>query len=143
MSFRLRISRVETKPKGTALFGTMPDLAKLLADREHNLIIDEVLFNDEALKKYAQSLRNHTVYYVGVFCDLDRMQEREILRRDRHLGLSNDQINRVHMDLKSHYDFKVDTTSISPFKSAEAILAYVESTADPQSFNAILRAAIM
>jgi chloramphenicol 3-O phosphotransferase len=130
---------VKTKPKGSDFFSVMLDFANLLADKGQNLIIDEVLFDDDALKNYTQSLSNHTVYYIGVFCDLARMQEREILRRDRHLGLSNDQIKRVHFSLRARYDFKVNTTNISPFEAAKQILTYIETTVSPQAFKNIGR----
>lgn len=132
--------RVETKPKGNDFFGVMPDFARLLADKGHNIIIDEVLLSDEVLKKYARHLINHTVYYIGVFCDLVRMQEREVLRRDRCLGLSNDQVNRVHLGLRTHYDVKVDTTTLSPFQISTQILTYINSTSNPQAFKDILKA---
>ncbi|ETZ06935.1 chloramphenicol phosphotransferase-like protein [Holospora obtusa F1] len=71
----------------------------MLAASENNLIIDEVIFDEEALKAYVHHLKTHTVYYIGVFCDLAVMQERKILRRDRCIDLSNDQIDRVHQSV--------------------------------------------
>lgn len=127
--------RVETTPKGSTFFGAMPQFAKLLADLGHNLIIDEVLLSDEQLAKYVLELKDHTVYYIGVFCDLKIMQEREILRRDRCIGLANDQITHVHQGLRSHYDFRIDTTHLSSFEAAHAILDYIERTPTPQSFK--------
>jgi hypothetical protein len=103
----------------------MPQLAEMLATGGNNLIIDEVLFDEEALKAYAKHLKDHTVYYIGVFCDLEVMQEREVLRRDRCIGLSNDQIDRLHQGALNSYDFKVDTTTISPFEAARLILKFV------------------
>jgi chloramphenicol 3-O phosphotransferase len=125
--------RVETGPKGDQLFGIMPDFANLLANRGNNLIIDEVLFDDVYLKSYINALHNHVVYFVGVFCDLAVMQEREFLRRDRAIGLSNDQIDRVHIGLRE-YDLIVDTSTASPFKVATQILTFVESASAPQGF---------
>lgn len=125
--------RVEAGPKGDQLFGIMPDFANLLANRGNNLIIDEVLFDDAQLKSYIDALKNHTVYFIGVFCDLAVMQEREILRNDRAIGLSNDQIDRVHHGLRE-YDFSVDATAASPFKVATLILNFIESTSAPQGF---------
>jgi len=46
------------------------------------------------------------------------MQGREVLRRDRCIGLSNDQINRVHQGVLNTYDFKVDTMIIYLFEAA-------------------------
>ena len=74
---------VESGAECGKLFSVMPQFAEMLADRGNNLIIDEVLFDENALKAYVHHLKDHTVYYIGVFCDLAVMQEREILRRDR------------------------------------------------------------
>jgi chloramphenicol 3-O phosphotransferase len=74
-------------------------------------------------------------YYTGVFCDLAVMQEREILRRDRCIGLSNDQFDRVHQGALNAYDFKVNTTVLSPFEAARLILQYVDTTPAPNSFQ--------
>ncbi len=125
--------RVERGPKGDQLFNVMPDFANLLANKGNNLIIDEVLFDDSSLESYVKSLSNHTVYYIGVFCDLESMQEREILRGDRCIGLSNDQIDRVHAGLRK-YDIKVDTTNDSAFEVAKQVLSYIDNTPDPQGF---------
>lgn len=125
--------RVETGPKGEQLFGIMPEFANLLANRGNNIIIDEVLFDDTHLKSYINALQNHTVYFVGVFCELEAMQEREILRGDRAIGLSNDQIDRVHIGLRE-YDLKVDTTNTSAFNVAKQILTFVDSTETPEGF---------
>ncbi|MES2215157.1 MAG: hypothetical protein V4485_03955 [Pseudomonadota bacterium] len=118
---------VEVKPKGADLFCVMPDFANLLANKGHNLIIDEVLFEDSKLQHYAEKLRDHTTYFIGVFCDLAAMQEREILRQNRHIGLSSNQFDRVHTGIRSNYDLKVDTTRASSFEVAKQILAYVSS----------------
>ncbi|WP_341754287.1 phosphotransferase-like protein [Candidatus Tisiphia endosymbiont of Dioctria rufipes] len=126
--------RVETKPKGEQLFGIMPDFANLLASRNNNLIIDEVLFDDVYLKSYIKVLKGYIVYFVGVFCYLSVMQEREILRCDRAIGLSNDQIDRVHAGSLREYDLTVDTTSRSPFEIAKQILTFVEENPAPQGF---------
>jgi chloramphenicol 3-O phosphotransferase len=129
--------RVEPGPRNKQLFGIMPQIAEMLANEENNLIIDEVLFDDLSLKSYAKRLSNHTVYYVGVFCDLELMQEREILRRDRCIGLSSDQIDRVHQGNRSAYDFRVDTSHCSPFETARQILDFVYRNPEPQRFKMI------
>lgn len=126
---------VETGLKGKQLFNVMPDFAKLLADAGHNIIIDEVLFDDESLQSYIGKLADHTIYYIGVLCDLKIMQEREILRGDRTIGLSNDQIDRVHNGKRTHYDLKIDTSNISPFEAATQILDYIRKEPRPNISN--------
>lgn len=117
---------VETKLNGNNVFELMPTFAKMLADEGHNLIIDEVLFDESQLKSYTTNLSAHNVYYIGVFCDLNIMQMREILRRDRCIGLSNDQIDRVHQKGLGFYDFKIDTSHCSPFQAAREILDFMK-----------------
>ncbi len=126
---------VESGPQSRKLFSVMPQLAEMLAARGNNLIIDEVLFNEETLKSYVQHLKAHTVYYIGVFYDLAVMQEREVLRRDRCIGLSNDQMDIVHQGVLNSYDFKVDTTATSPFEAARLILKFVDDNPVPKAFK--------
>ncbi len=128
---------VESGAEGGNLFSVMPQFAEMLATCGNNLIIDEVLFDEEALKAYIQHLKAHTVYYIGVFCDLAIMQEREVLRRDRCIGLSNDQIDRVHQGVLNSYDFKVDTTAISPFEAARLILKFMDDNPVPKAFRVL------
>lgn len=125
--------KVEPGPKGGQVFGLMPKFAGMLASEGNNVIIDEVLLNDNNLTSYIMELRQHKVYFVGVFCELKAMQEREILRGDRAIGLSSEQINRVHKGLRE-YDIKVDTTTCSPFVVAKQILDFMSTNPEPQSF---------
>ena len=129
---------VETGPRGQQLFGTMPDFAALLLNRGNHIIIDEVLLNDISLGAYIKALGHRIVYFIGVFCDLEVMQEREFLRGDRAIGLSNDQLDRVHTDGKGaprKYDLMVNTSRASPFSLAREILTFMERTRAPQSFT--------
>lgn len=126
---------VERGPEGAKLFSVMPQFAKMLASGGNNLIIDEVLFDEEALKAYVRYLKTHIVYYIGIFCDLEVMQEREVLRRDRCIGLANNQIDRVHQGALNSYDFKVDTTNISAFEAARLILRFIDENPAPKAFH--------
>jgi len=49
------------EPEGIKLFSAMPKFAKMIADLQNNLIIDEALFDEEGLKSYAHHLKAHTV----------------------------------------------------------------------------------
>lgn len=128
---------VENGPLGDKIFGSMPAIAHILATQGNNLIIDEVLFGDEILKKYVEHLKSHTVYFFGVDCHLKTMQEREILRQDRAIGLSNDQFDRVHLGIRE-YDLKVETTCTSPFAVARQILTFIDEEPEPQGFTKML-----
>jgi chloramphenicol 3-O phosphotransferase len=129
--------QVASEPEARKLFVLMPKFSEMLASDKNNLIIDEVLWDEDVLSSYSNHLKNHIVYYIGVFCDLNVMQERELLRRDRCIGLSNDQNDRVHRGILNKYDFTVDTTSISAFKAASLIIDFIARHPDPQAFKNI------
>ena len=126
--------RVETSQKGRDFFKLMPEFAAMLASKGYNIIIDEVLLDDILIHDYINVLSAHKVYFVGILCDLKIMQEREILRGDRAIGLSNDQIDRVPHGIRE-YDLKVDTSNISPFDAARQILDFVDGKQNPKGFS--------
>jgi chloramphenicol 3-O phosphotransferase len=114
----------------------MPRFLKLLADAGFDFIMDEVLFGDEQLTNYAQNLSKHFVYFIGVKCSLEVMEEREVLRGDRAIGLSRDQHVKVHTGLRP-YDFEVDTTSKTSLACAKEILEFVAANPKPAGFKKI------
>jgi chloramphenicol 3-O phosphotransferase len=124
---------IESGSFGNAVTRSIPKVAQSLAKDGHNLILDEVLRTDKELEGYERELASHTVYFIGVMCDLKEMQEREILRGDRALGLARAQVTSVH-GLSRPYDLTVDTSTKSAFYCAEAILGFIKNTPNPQSF---------
>jgi chloramphenicol 3-O phosphotransferase len=97
----------------------------LLADAGNNLIIDEVILNDELFTSYKETLKMHSPYFVGVYCDLPTMQKREKTRQDRHIGLSNDQFDKVHEN--KHYDLMVHTNTQTAEEVAKQILLFISN----------------
>ncbi|MBA3814478.1 MAG: hypothetical protein H0X26_08365 [Alphaproteobacteria bacterium] len=125
---------IHSGPLGEAIVKSIPKVVKTLADDGLNIIVDEVLFEDTCLKYYVRALSNHTVYFIGILCDLNAMEEREILRGDRALGLARAQVARVHGPTRS-YDLTVDSTHISAFDNARNILEFVSQNGNPQGFD--------
>lgn len=128
------VMKIEDGPLGNKVFEAIPLVAKVLSDSGNDLIIDEVLFGDDILKQYVSCLFKHIVYFVGVHCDISKLQEREILRGNRSIGLANDQINHVHSGIRE-YDIVVDTSDDSSFSVGKNILSFMESTNFPQGFK--------
>lgn len=128
------LMRIESGPFGKAVVQSAPKVVQTLARDGHNLIVDEVLFTLEELQSYMEALSDQTVYFVGVMCDVKSLQEREILRGNRAMGLGRDQINRVHQPPIT-YDLTVDTTNTSAFSCAEQILSFIQQTPTPQAFR--------
>lgn len=129
---------IENGPLGKNFFKLAPNIAAVFANQNHQLIIDEVLFDNEIIKLYVEHLKQHKVYFIGVRCNLETMQEREVLRRDRMIGLAYGQMDRVHAGVRE-YDFIVDTTQTSAFKVAESILAFIEANPYPNGFKKMER----
>jgi chloramphenicol 3-O phosphotransferase len=119
---------------GKQIINAMPKVVKVLAESGFNLIIDEVLLSDSTLRLYVEELAEHNVYFIAVNCSLAAMEEREILRGDRAIGLSRDQILKVHTGIRE-YDFAVDTSTISSFTCARAIVDFIATTPNPTGFK--------
>lgn len=132
------LMHVETGPIGKALTQSMPRVIQSLVEDGHNLIVDEVLFSDEELERYVQALAKDTVYFVGVMCDLQTLQERELLREDRAIGLGRDQYMHVH-DRQFPYDLMINTTRNSAFVCAQEIMDYMKQHPNPKAFKQALK----
>jgi chloramphenicol 3-O phosphotransferase len=121
-------------PLGAEVFDQMPAIANILAHAGNNMIIDEVLLGDHKLKAYINALKDHTVYFIAIVCELVMMQKREHLRLDKPIGIVHDQILRVHDGLRT-YDFTIDTSFISPFESAKLALDFIQKNDHPTAFK--------
>ena len=125
---------IESGSFGNAVTDSIPKVVQSLAGDAHNLIVDEVLRTDKELEGYVRALACYKVYFIGVKCDVKEMQEREILRGDRALGLARNQTASVH-GLSRAYDLMVDTTTKSAFVCAEEILGFIKHNPNPTGFS--------
>lgn len=126
---------VNDGPLGAAYFTFIPHVIRQFAIQHPHIIVDEVILDMPVMKAYLKELRDFRVYCIGVYCDLEKMIERETLREDRAIGLSNDQYDRVHQIFETYYDLRVDTSILSPFNVAREILTFVEKTPAPVGFK--------
>jgi chloramphenicol 3-O phosphotransferase len=128
------IVQVTAGPLGKKFSHTMAQFIKCLADCGHDVVVDEVLLNNESLHYYAQALREHKVYFVGVICDLVELERREIARGDRMVGLSRGLVDTVHQH-ENYYDIVIDTTSASGRECALKIWDAMEAIPHPQGLK--------
>jgi chloramphenicol 3-O phosphotransferase len=91
-----------------------------MAGQGCNMVIDEVLFSDEAWNEYHALLKPYAFRTVGVFAPLDVLEVREKARGDRAIGLARGQYDVVHRG--RHYDFVVDTAGATAEDCARAIV---------------------
>ena len=114
-------------PFGDLVFKTAIDVVKIMADNGLNLIIDEVIWSDARINKYKTILAKHSILFVKVFCERHSSQERELLRGDREIGLSNDQIDKIN-SIKFQYDLEINTDVLSSFEAAKEIVNKLRKT---------------
>jgi chloramphenicol 3-O phosphotransferase len=95
-----------------------------IAQAGTGVIVDEVfLGGGESQARLRLALDGLSVIWVGVRCDLEVAEARELRRSDRRIGMARDQGERVHLDVR--YDLLVDTSSAAPGECAETIIMWM------------------
>jgi len=118
------VVEIRLGPYAEKVCESAPKIARQLAEDDHNLIIDEIIWDRKSLESYSLALKSFKVYFINVICDLPLLKEREILRGDRAWYSARDQYNRMK-ELKWKYDLVINTSSISPFENAKQILKHI------------------
>lgn len=99
--------------------------AGAIAESGVNLILDEVVLFREFREDWLQTLDSVEVLWVGVHCDLEELERREIARGDRIHGQARGQFDLVHQGFK--YDLEIDTTHTPPEVSAETVILALDA----------------
>lgn len=120
------ITNCQAGELGKQIIDILPKICNIFAESKINIIIDEVILSDQTYQKYLNTLSAYKIYFIGVDCDLEIMEEREILREDRVIGLSRAQYNIVHSK-KYKYDLIINTSIKSPFANAKEILEFIKN----------------
>lgn len=128
------LTHVRAGPYADALCNTSIDVIQLMANRRHDLVVDEVLFKEDTLERYVRALKNHTVYFIGIHCELDVLKEREIARGNRPLGVARALSHQVHRSTHA-YDLELNTTHTPPLDNAQHILNFIKNTPEPKGFE--------
>ncbi len=113
---------------------TMPHVIHSLTDCGHDIAVDTIISDDMILHHYATVLKNHTVYFVGIVCDLEELEKRERLRGNRELGLARGRFNLIPKN-KEWYDFTIDTTGLDVATCAQEIMNFIQQTPEPLGFK--------
>ena len=102
----------------TALRG-MRGAVAALAEAGADVIVDEVLWDPEAMADYRRRLAPFEFHAVGLFAPLEVIEQRERQRGDRDLGLARWQYDKVHVGMG--YDLELDTSTGKPDQLAAQI----------------------
>ncbi|HXQ13408.1 MAG TPA: AAA family ATPase [Caulobacteraceae bacterium] len=113
------VTAVASGPVLEAVMRGMREAVASLADAGNDLIVDEVMWDPEALADYRWPLATFDFYTVGLVAPLEVIEQRERQRGDRTLGLARWQYDRVHAGMV--YDLQLDTSTATPDELAEQI----------------------
>lgn len=127
------IQSIQTGPFGFQLMTGMHKSIAALADAGLNIIIDHVLLERVWLHEMGSLYRDCRVWFIGVRCPLDVLEQRERGRKDRTLGQARAQVDVVHAGMV--YDFEVDTSKLSPEACTERIIQHMRDNPQPQGFR--------
>jgi chloramphenicol 3-O phosphotransferase len=119
---------------GKKVAATMPQVIKCFADCGHHVAVDAIFTGDMQLHNYVKALKDHTVYFVGLICELQELERREKQRGNRSLGLARGQIESIHK-YKAYYDLMIDSTHCDATTCAQNIVNFIHSTPAPQGFK--------
>jgi Chloramphenicol phosphotransferase-like protein len=95
--------------------------------------VDYPFHYEDSLSRCLDLVSEYTVLYVGVFCPIDVLEQREAARGDRKTGLARYQSARLHEN--SEYDVEVETHELSPNQAAQKIISALETIAPPTAFE--------
>jgi chloramphenicol 3-O phosphotransferase len=102
----------------TAMRG-MRGAVAALAEAGADVIVDEVLWDPEALADYRRRLAPNQFHTVGLTAPLEVIEHRERQRGDRDLGLARWQYDKVHAGMT--YDLTLDASEATPEELAAQI----------------------
>jgi chloramphenicol 3-O phosphotransferase len=104
-----------------------------LARAGNRLIVDYPFHYPDSLPRCLELVSEYRVLYVGVFCPVEVVEQRERARGDRKTGLARYQASIVHMN--SEYDVAVDTHQLSAIQAAQKVISALETLVAPTAFD--------
>jgi len=104
---------------GLATLRAHQHAAAAMAKSGLDIILDEVILSKDLWAHWQAALADMDVFWVGVHCDGEELERREIARGDRVHGQARGQYDIVHK--YATYDVAVDTTKQTPEACARRI----------------------
>ncbi len=117
---------------GNRLMSGMHHSIKAMLDCGNSVIADHVLIEKNWVAELAELFHDQPAYFIGIDCPLEVVEKREQDRKDRTLGSARAQHPIVHQ--YPHYDFSLDSSTMTPEEGADRILEFLASGASPVGF---------
>lgn len=129
------IISVETGPLGEQLIRAMHRSVAALANAGFNVILDHTILDGSWIDDMVRLYADHTVYFVGVHCPLDVLEQRERQRHDHTTGQARAQFDVVHTG--HTYDTEVDTSMGTPDAIMHQVKAFMLTHPKPTAFTSM------
>ena len=104
---------------------------KALLECSNNLVVDNVVDGNREMLVWKSLLSDYDCCYVGVYCSLEKLVEREKNRGERALGSAAEQYFRTHEGIE--YDISVDTGVESTKTCADLIVDHITNSCNGPS----------
>jgi chloramphenicol 3-O phosphotransferase len=103
----------------------------ILATNPFLLVVDHVFEQHAWFEACQKALQHKNTYFIGIHCPLAILEERELARGDRGIGIAKGQFDSVH--LHKPYSLELDSSVATPDECASAILQLIlnEMQANP------------
>jgi chloramphenicol 3-O phosphotransferase len=124
---------LEFGERGQRLVRGMHRALAALALAGNDVIFEHVLLHEEWLDDLLDALDGVEVYFVGVRCPIDVIEERERARGNRVVGQGRAHHETAHAG--ALYDVEVDTSVMAARAAAEVIAKRVLSGEPPDAFD--------
>ena len=132
-----RLEEVSFGPDGMRLVYGFHSMIAALSREGNNVVVDDVIFELAMLEHASAVLHELPAYLVGVRCDLDELERRELARGDRLPGTARLLHERPHRHVP-RYDIEVDTTSM-PADACAHVIHEAVSRCSPTAFSDVVR----
>lgn len=85
----------------------------------NNLIVEHIIETEEWKNFLIDQLRGVDIFFVGLHCPLNELEEREVKRGDRIIGGAQKDFETIH--LFNRYDLEIDST-LPPEQNTDLLL---------------------
>lgn len=118
---------------GHRLIAGMHQSIAALSKAGNHVVADHVLVEPEWLRECGELFSELPAYFIGVYCPLEVLEQRERARKDRTWGQARAQFDLVHAH--GLYDLEVDTSVYSALDCAWQIKERLEDRYPPEAFK--------
>ena len=98
----------------------------------NNVIIDDIILEAAFLDDYLEVMQGLSLYFIGVRCPIEVINQREAARLGRFPGTAEGHFNICHAH--NCYDLEVNTAEMMPQDCAHAVIKRIEA-GPPAAFD--------